>query len=520
MNKKTIVLALAVLAIILVSAIFITLYKPPQPSQPSQPTQPSQPSQPSQPQPNQTAPTQPTTNQTQQQPPPSQGITLYVITRHEQTIQDVTRTMFLNSDVAKKYNIQNIVFLPINAEQWPDYIKNAAQKGQGIDVAWGGGPTLFNLIDGMGLIEPIDVDKHPEFKIILDEVAKLPKTIAGAETYKVGSDGKIHWIGASVSSFGFTVNKDILARYKLPTPLRWSDLGSPSYAVTLPALQVVGIADPTMSTSNTRIFEIILQAYGWDKGWRVLTLIAANSKIYSGSSDVRDAVIRGDLAVGTTIDFYGYTAQQQNPSCLYIIPQGESIVNADPIAVLKGSRNPAAAAAFVAWVLNENGGQIVWLDPKINRLPINPRVFDTPQGKQRPDLKKALDDVINAGGIPFNETLSSLWVTAVVDYFKATLVNAHDDLQPVWAQLVKAYNDKKITDAQFQQLVNMLTDPITFTDPLTGQQTTFTIDYAIKISPKLASDPAIYQRLMNDWTNAARAKYLKVQATLKQMTGG
>ena len=336
----------------------------------------------------------------------------------------------------------------------------------------------------------------------------------------MGSDGKIHWIGASVSSFGFTVNKDILARYKLPTPLRWSDLGSPSYAVTLPALQVVGIADPTMSTSNTRIFEIILQAYGWDKGWRVLTLIAANSKIYSGSSDVRDAVIRGDLAVGTTIDFYGYTAQQQNPSCLYIIPKGESIVNADPIAVLKGSRNPAAAAAFVAWVLNENGGQIVWLDPNINRLPINPRIFDTPQGKQRPDLKKALDDVINAGGIPFNETLSSLWVTAVVDYFKATLVNAHDDLQPVWAQLVKAYNDKKITDAQFQQLVNMLTDPITFTDPLTGQQTTFTIDYAIKISPKLASDPAIYQRLMNDWTNAARAKYLKVQATLKQMTGG
>ncbi|ABL79203.1 ABC transporter substrate-binding protein [Thermofilum pendens] len=514
MNSK-VLLVLAVLVLVALGVALVVLQQKAPPSAPPA----NQTQQPSPGPVNQTPSTKPPANQTQQ-PPAGEGITLYVITRHEQTIQDLTRTMFLSSSVAKKYNIKNIVFLPINAEQWPDYIKNAAQKGQGIDVAWGGGPTLFNLIDDMGLIEPIDLDKHPEFKIVMDEVAKLPKTIAGAETYKVGSDGKIHWIGASVSSFGFTVNRDLLNRYKLPMPQRWADLGNPAYAVTLPALQLVGIADPTMSTSNTRIFEIILQAYGWDKGWRTLTLIAANSKIFSGSSDVRDAVIRGDIAIGTTIDFYGYTAQQQNPSCLYIIPPGESIVNADPIAILKGSRHPEAAAAFVAWVLNETGGQLVWLDPNINRLPINPRVFDTPQGARRPDLKKALEDVINAGGIAFNESLSSAWVTAVVDYFKATLVNAHDDLQPVWAQIVKAYRDKKITEAQFQQLVTQLTDFVTFTDPLTGQQTTFTLDYAIKISPKLASDPSIYQRLMNDWTSAARAKYLKVQSLLKQMTGG
>ncbi|MGB9785860.1 MAG: ABC transporter substrate-binding protein [Infirmifilum uzonense] len=515
MNKNIVILAAVVLLIGVIGAAFLFLQKPPvqqappsqqQPSQPSQPTQPSQPQQPTQP----SQPTQPT------QP---SGVTLYVITRHEQTIQDLTRRMFLNSNVAKKYNIVNIVFLPVNAEQWPEYIKNAVSKGRGIDVAWGGGPTLFNLIDEQGLIEPVDENKIPEFSLVKQELAKIPKTIAGAPTYKVGNDGLIHWIGASISSFGFTVNKDLLSKYGLPMPKKWSDLGNPIYAKNLPAVPLVGTADPTMSTSNTRMFEIILQAYGWDAGWKALTLLAANAKIYSGSSDVRDAVIRGDIAVGTTIDFYGYTAQQQNPACLYIIPNGESIVNADPIAVLKGASHPREAAVFVAWVLNETGGQLVWLDPNINRLPINPKVFDTPQGAQRPDLKKALEDVQNAGGINFNETLSSLWVTAVVDYFKATLVDAHDDLQPVWAQIAQAYLNGKITKDQFNKLVDSLTAPIIFTDPLTKKKTTFTIDYAINISNQLANNPSIYQDLMNQWREGARQRYLNTQSLLKQMTG-
>lgn len=506
---RRVLIAAAIVILGVIALASVLLPRQPGPQQP--PTPPEQP------------PEQPPTQPPPEQPPPPQrppeqpaGVTLYVITRHEQTIQDVTRRLFLSSSIARQYNIVNIVFLPVNAEQWPEYIKSAAAKGQGIDVAWGGGPTLFNLLDEQGLLEPIDESKVAEFRLILEELKKIPPTLAGAPTYRVGSDGKIRWIGASVSSFGFTVNREILARYNLPTPAKWADLGNPIYARTLPALQLSGIADPTMSTSNLRMFEIILQAYGWENGWKVLTLIAANAKIYSGSSDVRDAVIRGDLAVGTTIDFYGYTAQQQNPACLYIIPTGESIVNADPIAVLKGARHPREAAVFVAWVLNETGGQVVWLDPNINRLPINPRIFERPEGAKRPDLKKALEELYSASGIPFNETLSTLWVTAVMYYFKATLVDAHDDLQPVWAQIAKAYLDGKITKAQFNTLVDALTAPITFTDPLTNAKTTFTLDYAVKISRHL-SDPSIFQNLMNQWREGARARYLRAQELFKQM---
>jgi len=174
---------------------------------------------------------------------------------------------------------------------------------------------------------------------------------------------------------------------------------------------------------------------------------------------------------------------------------------------------------FVAWVLNEMGGQLVWLDPNINRLPINPKVFETPEGAKRPDLKKALEEVQYAGGIEFNETLSTLWVTAVMYYFKATLVDAHDDLQPVWAQIAKAHLEKKITQEQFNKLVDALTAPITFTDPLTNAKTTFTLDYAVKISKHLAQDPSVFQNLMNQWREAARARYLSAQQLLRQMLG-
>jgi len=447
------------------------------------------------------------------------GVQLIVITRHEQSIQTATIQSFLDSPVAKELGITGIRFISASAELWPSYIDRAAKAGTPIDVAWGGGPTLFNDIDSRGYLLPIDPNK-PEFQAIVYELNKIPKTIGGAETYKVDSSGLIHWIGASVSSFGFTVNKLRLQQYALPMPQTWEDLARPEYAKYLPDIPQISTADPTLSTSNTRIFEIILQAKGWDEGWRILTLLAANAIIYSGSSDARDAVIRGDVAIGTTIDFYGYMAQQVNPNCQYIAPQGETIINSDPIAIVKGTKHLIHAIAFVAWVLNEYGGQQVWLNPDINRLPVNPRVFDTQLGKTRLDLKQALDSALNSQSIPFNETLSANWVYSIMYYFKATLVNPHNDLQAVWAQIAKAYLDGKISKEWFDYLSRYISKPLTFKDPVTGNTVTFTIDYAVFINNKLATDPQVYQSLMTQWEQGARERYLNALNLLQDALSG
>ncbi|MEM2216872.1 MAG: ABC transporter substrate-binding protein, partial [Thermofilaceae archaeon] len=324
----------------------------------------------------------PTPSQPTETPPGDQlskSVQLVVISRHPTEILVKARRMFLSSDVAKKYNITDLKTVGLPPGLWESYI-----TGEKADVAWGGGPTLFDSLFQRGLLAPLTS------KAAIEAATQVPDEIMGVPMKRM-KNGEIYWVAAAISSFGFTVNHVRLRDYNLPVPRSWSDLASPTLGKTLvefnePAL---AIADPTQSTSHTRMYEIILQRYGWNEGWRLLTLMAANAEIYPGSGDARDAVIQGDAAAAITIDFYGYTAKYINPDCEYIVPEGESIVNGDPIALVIGSENPEAAQAFIAWVLTE--GQKIWLDPEINRLPANPRVFETPEGSSRVDLKEAYE---------------------------------------------------------------------------------------------------------------------------------
>ncbi|MBO8175591.1 MAG: ABC transporter substrate-binding protein [Thermococcus sp.] len=430
---------------------------------------------------------------------PSEGITLIVLTRHDTTIQMLAKEAFLKSDIAKQYNIVNIKFIKAPDSQWPALIK------KGADIGWGGGPTLFDDLFKQGYLAPITDEK------VLGLLGtQIKEDIAGMPMVRKGDDGKVYWIAAALSSFGFTVNKDVLKRWNLPMPERWEDIASETFALDPPQ---VGIADPTRSTSNTRIYQIILQAFGWEEGWKVLTIIAANSKIYDASDAVREAVIAGDIAVGNTIDFYGYTAMKLNPACVYIIPKGESIINGDPIALLKNSQHPEAAQAFIYWVLTE--GQKIWLNENVNRLPVNPAVFDTPEGQKRPDLKKAYELALQTQGIQFDDARALATVYAMQFYFKATLVDANQELHRAWVALVQAYKQGKISKEKYEQLKAQLLAPIQFKDPDTGQMVTFTEDYAKKINERLIKDSGFKDTLMQEWRDAARAKYNKVLAEVQ-----
>ena len=472
--SSTILIAILVLAIIAgVAAYLLTTHKPPE-EKPSKP---------------------------EEKPPEEKpkGVTISVISRHPTDILVRAREMFLKSDLARKYNVTDIRTIVIPSGLWERYISS----GQA-DVAWGGGPTLFDYLYIKGLLAPLEL---PE---VLDAASQVPDEIAGMPMKRVGDDGKIYWVAAAIASFGFTVNHDRLEDYRLSIPKSWKDLASPEIGRPLVEFgeAALGIADPTQSTSNTRMYEIILQRYGWEEGWRVLTLMAANAIVYSASGDVRDAVIRGDIAVGITIDFYGYTAMMVNPSCEYVIPLGESIVNGDPIALVKNSKNPEAAQAFIAWVLTE--GQKVWLDPNINRLPANPRVFETPEGRERSDLKDAYDRTLETKAMRFNDTLALLYEQVMQWYFRATLVEVNEYLKDAWKAVLSKWLAGEISDEEFNKYVSELTAPLKFTDPETGKEVVFTEKYAIGINDKFISDPAYRDSLISAWKKAAVSKYEKI----------
>ena len=428
---------------------------------------------------------------------PREPVVLKILTRHPGEIQRATVEEFLKSDVAERYNIVDIKFYSVPPVAWI----SAIEKRGDFDVAWGGGPTLFDQLFTAGLLAPLT---SPE---VLDALNQIPDTFAGAPMKRVGDDGRVYWVAASVASFGFTVNHEVLGEYGLPVPQSWADLASPVYGRPLVEENrpVVSIADPTKSTSNTRMYEIILQAYGWDEGWIVLTGMAANSLIEDGSADVRDNVILGKVAVGITIDFYGYTPMKANPATEYIIPEGETIVNGDPIALLKTSKNPEAAQAFIAWVLTE--GQKIWFREDINRLPANPNAFELPEGRERGDLKAVWERLAEAQSLPFDDELALKIEAAMQLYFNATLVQLEGLLKEVWKALLSKYFAGEIGDEELSEYVRRLGEPLEYVDPVTGERVRFTMEDAMRVTELLREDPRLRDTYISAWRDAAIERY-------------
>jgi len=436
------------------------------------------------------------------------GKKIRVITRHGADIMMVAEELFKQSDYAVENNIVNIEWLPIADSLW---IETISRSGD-IDVAWGGGPDLFDILLDAGLLAPLEGEN-------IDAIlAGIPEDIGGSETRRVVDDD-VYWAGAAISSFGFTINTQLLDFYDLPEPATWEDLASTTYAAYLPTT-LVGTADATTSTSNTRIFQIILQIYGWRDGWDVLIGMGANSAIFDQSGNVRDAVINKEIAIGTTIDFYGYTAQWINPEfCRYIFPADGTIVNADPIALLTTSQEPDLAQGFIEWVISPEG-QKVWLDGNINRMPVNEEVFDTPEGKQRADLEEVFQKTQEALTIQFDSVEGASYYSAIRSYHRAVIVLKQIKLERVWEDLTWALEDGQITQAQFDDLAFRLGDPdeIEFVDPTTGETETFTMEYAQGINERMSSDVEYKQKMVDAWVDAANSHYDEIAAELASIS--
>ncbi|MGD2142443.1 MAG: extracellular solute-binding protein [Candidatus Bathyarchaeota archaeon] len=435
-------------------------------------------------------------------------VILQVITRHGSDITMVAEQLFLQSDYAKRYNVEDIKWLGVGSTLWVETIK---RKGD-LDLGWGGGPVVFDIVYNEGLTAPLESDEVQEY------LNQIPDMLSGVPAKRI-DDGEVHWVGAAISSFGFTINTQVLVAEELPEPTKWTDLANETYAVTLPS-PVIGTADATLSTSNTRIFEIMLQTHGWEKGWKILTLMGANSRIYDKSELVRDGAIIGEIGAGTTIDFYGYTAQLQNPGvCRYVFPEDGTLLNADPVALLNTSPHPQAAQAFVAWLLSPEG-QKPWLDPNINRLPINPEVFDTPEGQERQDLEDIYYSSQEAVIIEFSDELALSYEFPMMYFFHATLVRPQLKLVDAWIDVTQAKADGDITQSQFVDLVNQLSNPhlFEFTDPDTGETETFTEEYAQSIADKMMNDVTFKQNLVDEWIEASEARYDAVRAQVAALT--
>ena len=180
--------------------------------------------------------------------------------------------------------------------------------------------------------------------------------------------------------------------------------------------------------------------------------------------------------------------------------------------MINTSPNPEAAQAFIAWILSPEG-QEPWLDPTVNRLPVNTKVFETEKGKERPDLEEMYYKSLDALKIDFNEELADSYQYSMQNFFKYTLLKPWNQLQEAWYQLAQAKINGDISSVEFRDFIDQLSNPLLFEfiDPATGQLVTFTEDYAISINQHLIDDSEFTTTMTNLWRETAVARYNSVK---------
>jgi iron(III) transport system substrate-binding protein len=212
------------------------------------------------------------------------------------------------------------------------------------DVFWGGEGTLFDNLAKQGLLDKVQLP---------DKVwNEIPAEIGKPVGLPLKDPNKF-WVGTMLEPYGIIYQPKLLKRLGVEIK-DWNDLLNPKLKGQ------IAQCTPDRSSSSHASYEVILQTYGWEKGWDWLKKLAANTGIFTARSrDVPNVVAKGEFAVGFAVPSYmafaevlnGYEVKYVYPKNAYLTPE--------PMAVLKGAPHPKAAHAFIEFLLSEEGQKLV-----------------------------------------------------------------------------------------------------------------------------------------------------------------
>ncbi len=334
-------------------------------------------------------------------------------------------------------------------------------KTSGVDIFWGGGTATFSELQQDNFLA--------SYKLPAALKAQIPEKAAGISLY----DKSQTWYASAMSSFGVFFNKKIMKLDGLSEPKTFQDLGKPEYRDS------ISLTDPRRSGSANTMNIIIIQTLGWEKGWELLTAIAGNTRSFThSSSDPIKAVVAGDVAMAMAIDFYALAKiGDLGPSNLgFVLPQGQTVLDPDPIAILKGAPNRKVAERFVDFVLSVDGQKLLLL-PKgaeggpvkssLGRMAANTKAYELTEGKRidayNPFKQQSLVKLELGQAVKMQRVFN--------DLIGALLIDTHEDLKKAWTKVSKgqkavdpaklaALGKAPLTEAEFNALVDKWDDEL------------------------------------------------------------
>ena len=349
-------------------------------------------------------------------------------------------------------------------------------QAPGVDLLFGGGVAPYLEAIGQGWLERIDVPQA--------ELDAVPQTCAGAPVY----DPDRRWFGVALSGFGILYNGPVIQRLRLPVPSDWETLAQPEYCTW------VGSGDPRSSGSVHMCYEIILQAYGFERGWSTLTRLCANVRSFGeAGGTVPREVAAGEVAAGMVIDQYAQTVIDSVGGNLmvFVLPQRTTVINADAIGIIKGTQHPELSRLFVEYALAEEGQRLLFQPVGVNgqvnalhRMPVRAALYADPQAP-RPNPYDF------PPGVDYNNGKATQRWNTLNDLMGLWLIDSHQDLQQAWQAVIAAGTPP--------DLVARLCAP-----PVTEQE----LD-ALAAQWK---DPRRKLEVTREWSRAAQERYRSVAA--------
>jgi ABC-type Fe3+ transport system substrate-binding protein len=356
----------------------------------------------------------------------------------------------------------------------------AKPEGIGIDCFFGGGPEPCLVLASRGFTQ---VCRLPDAVL-----AGIPQQANGVEIYDAG----YQWYGAALSSFGILQNRRVRQRLALPAVSRWEQLADARLRGW------VGVGDPRNSGTMNNMFEAFLQAYGWKRGWQLLTEIGGNARKFDRlSSTTTKDVTLGETAYGFAIDFYAFAqiAAAGRTNLTFVLPEDFTAVSPDGLCLLKGAPHLEPARRFLEFVMSEPG-QKLWFLPRGH--PEGPQTYSIERMSVRPDFYRRYRDVSNIAFSPFelpgrfryDPRLARQRREVVAALAGALLVDTHTELQRAWNAVCRQPPDAPARD----ELGRM---PVTATEAL-----------SLAGEPWRRADQRNRKRL--DWQTWAQRKYQRL----------
>lgn len=204
------------------------------------------------------------------------------------------------------------------------------------DIIWGLAVSSLLVMDDLNLL--------------------LPYTPRGAEQLKPqfrDSRSPMRWTGMDAFLSVICYNTVEAKRRGLRAPFSWQDLLSPAYRGRL--------VMPNPASSGTGFLTITawLQMFGEEKGWAFMDKLNENIGFYthSGSAPCVRAA-QGEFALGIGFDARGALLKLQGFPIEVIIPKEGAGWDMEATAIIRGTRNLAAAQRLADWSVGRKANEM------------------------------------------------------------------------------------------------------------------------------------------------------------------